>query len=163
MSVDLEGKNIQRRGKLSREILEKCNSFYSKELRVLFLFIFREFSQRQEKGLAADAALEAADAEDLVYGRGRKDVFRRACEKAAICAQKQGIVAVLAGEVDVVGHGQDGFILFNLHLFEQVIDSDLVVEVQMACRFVQQEYRGLLSQCAGDKDPLTFAAAEMVQ
>ena len=74
-------------------------------------------------------------------------------------AQKQCLIAVARGEVYIMGHNDDGFLILPLSGFEQFVNGYLVFEIEKTGRFVEQQDFCILGKCAGDKDPLSFTAA----
>jgi hypothetical protein len=63
---------------------------------------------------------------------------------------------------EIVGHEQVGEAARGAQLGEQVQDLRLDRHIERAGRLVEQQHRGLLRQCAGDGDPLGFAARQVV-
>ena len=72
------------------------------------------------------------------------------------------VVGVPAGEVEVVHHDHDGRAAPPVEVGEQVEHLELVAQVEVGGRLVEQQQIGLLGERHRDPDPLPLAAAHLL-
>ena len=74
--------------------------------------------------------------------------------------QQHDLVGVLGGGIEVMGDADDGQAVTAVEVIQQIEDLDLVVDVEMIRRLVEQEQSWLLRQGPGDDDALALAAGQ---
>ena len=77
-------------------------------------------------------------------------------------AHRDQVVGVAGGQVEVVQHHHDRGAAASLRSREQVEHLDLVGDVEVRRRLVEQQQVGPLGQRHRDPDPLPLAAGELV-
>jgi hypothetical protein len=79
---------------------------------------------------------------------------------AAVAEQQQGAVGVAAREIDVVHHHHHAHAGFAGAAGQQLQHGNLVVEVEVRERFVEQREPWVLGQQRGHGEALAFAAGK---
>ena len=87
---------------------------------------------------------------------------RRALGEDRAVTHGDQVRGIAAGLVEVVQHGDDGAPL-AIQLGEQFEQFDLVDDIQVGGRLVEQQQRGFLRQHHGDPHALPLAAGERVE
>ncbi len=104
-------------------------------------------------GKAFAAGLDLKGARDGVF---RQDLPGRAkALRLAVLQQKQ-IVTKIDRKIEVMHRDDDG----QWQVPDQIEDLELMPDIQMVRRFVEDQKTGLLRQGAGDNDALALAARE---
>ena len=91
-----------------------------------------------------------------------EDFVRRGLFHDLACVHDEGVVGSTGNDPKVVGHHHHGHVPLTLFSTQQVEDLVLDGDVQGGGRLVGKEQRRLAGQGAGDGDPLTHAATELV-
>ena len=106
-------------------------------------------------GVVIDDGIDTVDGSD----RSRQKRFRRrAAHHDAAFFEKDQAVRILGRQIEIMNRHQyrDAFLLDDVdHMVE---DFQLVFEIQIARRFVQEQHPGFLHQGPGRSRPLLFAA-----
>ena len=77
-------------------------------------------------------------------------------------AQQDQVVGDGGGLVEVVQHDADGDAVLVGEVADQVEDLDLVAQVEVGGRLVEQQDAGLLREAGGQPDALQLAAGQLV-
>ena len=100
------------------------------------------------------------DPEHLEDHLGVENVVGLSPRRQPAVVEQDQLLAVLRGHVEVVEHHDDGPAR-RVEAAEQLHDLQLVVEVEVVERLVEQQDRRLLGQGLGDEGPLALAAREL--
>jgi hypothetical protein len=111
------------------------------------------------EGVGHDAA---AQAEDVLDDRLGEDLGRCAGGDDPSSLERDEVVGVAGRQVEVVQDGDDGRAAGAVEVDEQVEHLDLVGDVEVGGRLVEQEHVGVLRERHGDPDPLALAARQLV-
>ena len=87
-------------------------------------------------------------------------LFGWTLQRLAPFIQQQEVVAVAPSEIGVVKYEQQGCITGLRPLFQQIQDEDLVVEIQVVSRFVQQQHLRVLNQQCGNSQSSALAPGQ---
>jgi hypothetical protein len=98
--------------------------------------------------------------EDSVNRLFHKDILGRANCYDLPPVQKEQSVAILGGQVKVVEYGENRHPGLAVQPDDQVEQGQLVPQVEVVCRLVQQEQAGILGQAHRKIRPLPFASAQ---
>src|SRR5215831_4365181 len=93
------------------------------------------------------------------HGGGGEYLFGRPAADQLPAGDQVNGVAEQRGEADVVDRGQDG----DAETGDELQDLDLVADVEVAGRLVQDQVVGALGQGPGDQHPLLLAAGQGVE
>jgi len=88
------------------------------------------------------------------------DCRGRAQRRDAAVFQEHEPVAILGRQIQIVEHGNHGQAIGTIQPRDQVENRQLVRQIEMVGRLVEQKNLRLLSQAHGDQRPLPLAAAE---
>lgn len=112
--------------------------------------------------------LDVVVGEDGVDAEDGGDVLRGeafaggALIKDSTLVEEQQAVAVLPCHVEVMDNEEDGLVLLDVDLTQEVENFELVGDIKVGDGLVEEQDRGLLSQRTGNHDTLQFTAAHLV-
>lgn len=91
------------------------------------------------------------------------DGLRRADPHHFSLRQGEKAVAILAGDIQIVQHSDDSQTAFLLPFPDVVHHLDLVTDIQLRRRFVQQQPARLLRHHLGERYPLPLTSAQFIE
>ena len=122
-------------------------------------------AQRQHHRGAGDrvGGDQGVEGEDLLdHGRG-DHVGRGALAVDGAAVHGDEMVGVAGGELEVVQHDRDGGAAGAVQLADHVEHLELVGDVEIGGRLVQQQHLGALCERHGDPHPLALPSGELVE
>lgn len=72
--------------------------------------------------------------------------------------QTDDLVRKINGLVDVMQNHNDRDVEFFIQFFDQFQDLQLIADIQISGRLIQEQKFGILCQCHGDPDSLSLSA-----
>ena len=101
------------------------------------------------------------DAKGRKYALGLQGFGRGSVEEYCSSLQQHALRAVAQGQVEVVDDDEYCFALIAVDVGQQLHNFELVGDIEVGCRFVEQEVGRLLCQCTCYHHALQFAAAHL--
>src|SRR6266404_1311172 len=103
------------------------------------------------------------DFKDFIKMLRRQDVFGRAVRHKESSTYGDHAMRVPRREIHIMRHTHDGHLPLRIQTFEDIVELNLMLQVEIHCRLVKQEYLRILRERAGKHGALPFATAQLAE